>query len=215
MLVTEIVVGLLIATRFNSTSNATFNASVSHIEKKCGKYEICKEWIFSNSVSSRGSSRGIFICVCVPKNTRADEKVWKGAPIISALRLAFNNIQGCKHIINTVMRGVGFRGRRRGGSERIRVDGQEGTGPREGKEIVWGYCTSPLAAVTESLEPQRGRMASNPMTRYQAAEAHGTLLNEGVTLYTHTHTHNILAWILSSNASSGHTAKSHYSTAKL
>lgn len=152
------------------------------------KYEIWKEWIFSNSVSSCKRSRGIFICVCVPKNTRADEKVWKGAPIISALRLAFNNIQGCKHIINTVMRGVGFRGRRRGGSERIRVDGQEGTGPREGKEIVWGYCTSPLAAVTESLEPQRGRMASNPMTCYQAAEAHGALLNEGVTLYTHTHT---------------------------
>lgn len=85
------------------------------------------------------------------------------------------------------MRGVGFRGRRRGGSERIRVDGQEGTGPREGKEIVCGYCTSPLAAVTESLEPQRGRVASNPMTRYQAAAAHGALQNEGVTFYTHTH----------------------------
>lgn len=94
---------------------------------------------------------------------------------------------------------MGFRGRRRGGSERIRVDGQEGTGPREGKEIVWGYCTSPLAAVTESLEPQRGRVASNPMTHYQAAEAHGALQNEGVTLYTHTH--SFLAWILSFNAS--------------
>lgn len=139
-------------------------------------------------MSSHGSRRGIFICVRVTKNRRSDEKVWKGAPIISALRLAFNNIQRCKHIINTVMRGVGFRGRRRGGSERIRVDGQEGTGPREGKERVWGFCTSPLAAVTESLETQRVHVACNPMTCYQAGEAHGTLQNERVTLYTHTHT---------------------------
>lgn len=159
-------------------------------------------------------AEGVYLFVCVTKNRRSDEKVWKGAPIISALRLAFNNIQGCKHIINTVMRGVGFRGRRRGGSERIRVDGQEGTGPREGKEIVWGFCTSPLAAVTESLEPQRVHVACNPITRYQAGEAHGTLQNERVTLYTHTHTHNILAWILSSNASSRHTDKSHYSNCR-
>ncbi len=136
-------------------------------------------------MSSHGSRRGIFICVHVTKNRSSDEKVWKGAPIISALRLAFNNIQGCKHIINTVMRGVGFRGRRRGGCERIRVDGQEGTGPREGKEIVWGFCTPPL--VTESLEPQRVHVARNLMTRYQAGQAHGTLQIERVTLYTHTH----------------------------